>query len=176
MLVNDPNVPRVPQTTYSAIILPTPVSIVSKIVIVLVVFGVYITGITMYTMRSEQYNFNGRMLWNFLMDKKDEMPPIQNTVRNVAAKGASSSVPHPSVPPVPHHPVASATRRAQRVIEDTKSDRIPESFVGSSSSSSSTTLGNIQSMLTRTWEQIYTRLLAWTHIRGNTLYSRKLFT
>ena len=149
-----PNVPVAPPSVaYSAIILPTPVSIVSKMAVVLTVFGVYMAGITMYTMRSEQYNFNGRMLWNFLMDRKEDVIPtvthIKSTVQNHVP-----APPHPPAIQVP--PIASATQRGQRSPE--------ESFVGTRFDP---VIRPIQSM--------WARILAWTHVRGNTMYSRKIF-
>ena len=154
--------------TYSAIVLPTPISIVSKMATVLIIFGIYLAGITMYTMRSEQYHFNGSMLWNFLMDRKEEIQQ-NSTVRRAVSQGVAAAKDNiPSSVPVP---LASATQRAQRAIED----RIPESFVGKASTE--TNIGSFvgSNIVVSTIQSMWTRILAWTHVRGNTLYSRKIF-
>ena len=168
---------------YTAIVLPTPFSVVSKMVVVLLIFGAYLTGIVFYTLYEGKYHFDGRMMWNFLMDHTDDI-----SYPNASAKDSMQRAQHvarqaasivPSVPSVPSVPFHSATQRAERIIED-------ETFVGSLQKEQEQEQEqehvpvHVSEPWATTWilrplQRAQMRLMAWTHIRGNTLYSRKLF-
>ena len=171
--VTDTVTDMVAPKVYTAIVLPTPFSVVSKMVVVLLIFGAYLTGIVFYTLYEGKYHFDGRMMWNFLMDHTDDI-----SYPNASAKDSMQRAQHvarqaasivPSVPSVPSVPFHSATQRAERIIED-------ETFVGSlTPEHESVSESWATNWILRPLQRAQMRLMAWTHIRGNTLYSRKLF-
>ena len=170
---------------YTAIILPTPFSVVSKMVVVLLIFGAYLTGIVFYTLYEGKYHFDGRMMWNFLMDQTDDIsyPPAKASTQHVARKAVSTAKEQassaPSVPSVPSVPFHSATQRARRDIEDIMEG--DENFVGyrapvATHAPAAEPVSWATTWILRPLQLAQMRLMAWTHIRGNTLYSRKIFT
>lgn len=182
--------PRVASLTPApaAIILPTPTSVVSKLIIVLIVFGLYVLGLLFYTLTTDNYRLNGRMLWQFLTEQKTEhqvpaasvkVDRIRSIIHRKASEVAAETETDVSqLPPVPV-PRATPTVAATRETEFGGGGE--DTFVGSRSGSATGTEFSpptwwqrfLQTSVRRI-RQVWSRVMARVHVRGKTFYARKV--
>jgi hypothetical protein len=172
----------------AAIILPTPISVVSKLTVVLIVFGLYVGGLLFYTLSTDNYRFNGRMLWQFLMEQNTEhqVPAKVDRIRSLIHRKASdvAAKTETDVSQLPPIPVPTPTMAAVRDMdpgEDTfVGDRrsvgtkgTAEAFGTLTTSSSSSSSGWWQGIIDRI-RQMWSKAMTRMHVRGKTFYARKV--
>jgi hypothetical protein len=150
----DPSMGRI-----SAIILPTPVSVISKMTVVLIVFGLYLVSIMYYTLTSEKFSFSGHTLMNFLMDRKEDVASIQQHVPRVDTNQMKRRI-------------ANTVAEANVLIPE-PTPTGGEGFVGTESRMPAI-MSKVQSTIEPVLRSIWSHMMTWTHVRGNTVYSRKI--
>ena len=166
----------------AAIILPTPTSVVSKLIIVLIVFGLYVLGLLFYTLSTDNYRLNGRMLWQFLMEHQVPAASVKvDRIRSLINRKASevAAETETDVSQLPPIPVPTPTVAATRDTEIGGGGE--DTFVGSRSGSATGTEFSpptwwqrfLQTSIRRI-RHVWSRVMARMHVRGKTFYARKV--
>jgi hypothetical protein len=106
-----------------------------------------------YTLTSEKFSFSGHTMMNFLMDHKEDVASVQQHVPRVDTNQMKRRI---------------ANTVAEANVPIPEPTQTGEGFVGSA------IVSEAQSTIAPILRSIWSRMMTWTHVRGNTVYSRKI--